>query len=128
MSNLWNALANAVHLIVIPASRRAVDFTGTAIDVLDHEGVGAFTLNCSDPILGTNPTLSVHLEHSDDNITFADVTGGAFTQVGATGGLQTKNLNVSNLKRYVRAIAVLGGTGTPTYDYAMEFAGFKKSS
>ena len=129
MTHLLNALAQAVGLVLAAAARRTSTLTGTGIDVLAYEGVALVVLNASAGT-GTTPTLDVKLQHSDDNSTYADVTGGAFTQVtdvAGSAGVQVKKINVSDLKRYVRAIGTIAGT-TPSFDFAVEFVGIKKAS
>ena len=129
MTHLLNALAQAVGLVLAAAARRTSTLTGTGIDVLAYEGVALVVLNASAGT-GTTPTLDVKLQHSDDDSTYADVTGGAFTQVtdvAGSAGVQVKKINVSDLKRYVRAIGTIAGT-TPSFDFAVEFVGIKKAS
>jgi hypothetical protein len=129
MTHLLNALAQAVGLVLAAAARRTSTLTGTGIDVLAYEGVALVVLNASAGT-GTTPTLDVKLQHSDDNSTYADVTGGAFTQVtdvAGSAGVQVKKINVSDLKRYVRVIGTIAGT-TPSFDFAVEFVGIKKAS
>ena len=129
MTHLLNALSQAVGLVLAAAARRTSTLTGTGIDVLAYEGVALVVLNASAGT-GTTPTLDVKLQHSDDNSTYADVTGGAFTQVtdvAGSAGVQVKKINVSDLKRYVRAIGTIAGT-TPSFDFGVEFIGIKKAS
>jgi len=129
MTHLLNALAQAVGLVLAAAARRTSTLTGTGIDVLAYEGVALVVLNASAGT-GTTPTLDVKLQHSDDNSTYADVTGGAFTQVtdvAGSAGVQVKKINVSDLKRYVRVIGTIAGT-TPSFDFGVEFIGIKKAS
>ena len=129
MTHLLNALAQAVGLVLAAAARRTSTLTGTGIDVLAYEGVALVVLNASAGT-GTTPTLDVKLQHSDDNSTYADVTGGAFTQVtdvAGSAGVQVKKINVSDLTRYVRVIGTIAGT-TPSFDFGVEFIGIKKAS
>ena len=129
MTHLLNALAQTVGLVLAAAARRTSTLTGTGIDVLHYEGVALIVLNASAGT-GTTPTLDVKLQHSDDNSTYADVTGGAFTQVtdvSGTAGIQVLKVNVSDLKRYLRVIGTIAGT-TPSFDFGVEFVGIKKAS
>lgn len=129
MTHLLNALAQAVGLVLAAAAQRTSTLTGTGIDVLDYEGVALAVLNASAGT-GTTPTLDVKLQHSDDDSTYADVTGGVFTQVtdaAETAGVQVLKVNVSDLKRYVRVIGTIAGT-TPSFDFGVEFVGIKKAS
>ena len=129
MTHLLNALAQAVGFVLAAAARRTSTLTGTGIDVLHYEGVALIVLNASAGT-GTTPTLDVKLQHSDDNSTFADVTGAAFTQVtdvGGTAGVQVLKVNVSNLKRYLRVVGTIAGT-TPSFDFGVEYVGIKRAS
>ena len=129
MTHLLNALAQTVGLVLAAAARRTSTLTGTGIDVLDYEGVALAVLNASAGT-GTTPTLDVKLQHSDDDSTYADVTGGTFTQVtdaAETAGVQVLKVNVSDLKRYVRVIGTIAGT-TPSFEFGVEFVGIKKAS
>ena len=73
MTHLLNALAQTVGLVLAAAARRTANLDGTGIDVLDYEGVALIVLNASAGT-GTDPTLEVKLQHSDDDSTYADVT------------------------------------------------------
>jgi len=129
MTHLLNALAQTVGLVLAAAARRTSTLTGTGIDVLHYEGVGLVVLNASAGT-GTTPTLDVKLQHSDDDSTYADVTGGTFAQVtdgAGTAGVQVLKVNVSDLKRYLRVIGTIAGT-TPSFDFGVEFVGIKKAS
>ena len=129
MSHLLNALAQTVVAALATADRRTATVTGAAIDVLEFEGVALVLLNTSAGT-GTNPTLDVKLQHSDDDSTYEDVTSGAFSQVtdaAETAGVKVMKLNVSDLKRYLRVIGTIAGT-TPSFDFGVEFVGIKKAS
>lgn len=129
MTHLLNAMAQAAGFVLAAAARRTSTLTGTGIDVLDYEGVGLVVLNASAGT-GTSPTLDVKLQHSDDNSTFADVTGAVFTQVtdvAGTAGVRVLKINVPDLKRYLRVVGTIAGT-TPSFDFGVEFVGIKKAS
>ena len=129
MTHLLNALALATSSALAAAARRTSTLTGTAIDVLEYEGVALVLLNTAAGT-GTTPTLDVKLQHSDDNSTFGDVTSGAFSQVtdvAGTAGVKAMKVNVSDLKRYVRVVGTIAGT-TPSFDFGVEFVGIKKAS
>lgn len=68
---------------------------------------------------GTSPTLTVKLQDSADNSTFADLTGGAFTQLTAAGSQHLEG--TGTVRRYVRAVYTIGGT-TPSFTAAVGFA------
>lgn len=86
--------------------------TGSAIDLLGYEGDMAVLLDAEAG--GASITYAVKLTESDaSGGTYTDVTGGAFTTTTAnTASLQKITVNVTNLKRFVKATAtVAGGTG-----------------
>ena len=96
-----------------PAARTATA-NGTGVDLKDYIGQAKVILH-SALGTGTTPTLDVKLQDSDDNSTFADITGATFTQVtDAAASLQAIGVDVDKVKRYVRAVATIGGT-TPSF-------------
>lgn len=67
---------------------------------------------------GTTPTLDVKIQHSTDNSTFADlITFTQLTDVGSQRSAVTGTVN-----RYTRETRTIGGTSTPTFNYAVAFA------
>jgi len=85
---------------------------GPAIDLLGYEGDMAVLLDAEAG--GGSITYAVKLTESDTSGgTYTDVTGGGFTTTTAnTASLQKIFVNVSNLKRFVKAsVTVAGGTG-----------------
>jgi len=90
----------------------AATATGSAIDLLSYEGDMAVLLDAEAG--GASITYAVKLTESDTSGgTYTDVTGGAFTTTTAnTASLQKITVNVTSLKRFVKATAtVAGGTG-----------------
>jgi hypothetical protein len=132
VSHILNALANAYHLLLAPPIDRTTTLTGTALDVQDYEGVALIVLNGAAATAGTTPTLNVKLQHSATTTTgdFVDVTSAAFvevTDVAGTAGVQTLKVNVSDLKRYIRVIGTIAGSGAH-FDFSAGFVGIKKAS
>lgn len=90
----------------------AATATGSAIDLLGYEGDMAVLLDAEAG--GASITYAVKLTESDTSGgTYTDATGGAFTTTTAnTASLQKITVNVTSLKRFVKATAtVAGGTG-----------------
>lgn len=90
----------------------AATATGSAIDLLGYEGDMAVLLDAEAG--GAGITYAVKLTESDTSGgAYTDVTGGAFTTTAAnTASLQKITVNVTTLKRFVKATAtVAGGTG-----------------
>ena len=131
MTSLFNALSQAIALLLAPPIARTSTLTGTALDVLDYEGEALCVLNAAAATAGTTPTLNVKLQDcATSNGTFADVTDAAFVQVtdvGGTAGVQYLKVNVSALKRYLRVIGTIAGANA-SFDFSAEFIGVKKAS
>jgi hypothetical protein len=113
-------------LPILAASDITANNTGTTpIDLSQYDGqvfivadVGAGT--------GSGRTLDLVLQHSDASGSgFANVTGGAFTQVGTSASLQKKVFDVSGFKRYVRLVATIAGS-SPSYPISVNAYATKK--
>ena len=66
---------------------------------------------------GTSPTLDIKFQGSHDGTNFADL-GDAFTQI-TTEGTYVKKL-ASNFGKFVRAVATIGGSDTPTFTFSLQ--------
>jgi len=111
---------------LLPGARRTATANGTGVDVRNYIGMAKVIL-ASGAGGGTNPTLDVKLQESDDNSTFADITGAAFTQVtDAADSTQELHVNLDSTKRYIRAVSTITGT-SPTFDCAVVFVGQNQS-
>jgi len=110
---------NVVELI--PNAVRSVSVDGTGVDVKDFNGVAHVILSTSAATAGTTPTLDVKLQESDAlGSGYTDITGAAFTQVtDAADSTQMISFQVGEVKRYVRAVATIGGTVTPTFGFGV---------
>lgn len=74
-------------------------------------------LHCT-AVAGTTPTNTVKVQHSTDGTTWVDL--GTFTQLTGAGAQQLSGAGIVN--RYVRAIHTIGGTGGPSFTFALAFA------
>lgn len=107
-----------------PASRTATA-NGTGVDLQGYVGDAVAILN-SAAGTGTTPTLAVKIQDSADNSAFADVAGYTFTTVtDAAASLQTLKVDTRLARRYVRAVATIGGT-TPVFVSGVTLAGTKQ--
>jgi hypothetical protein len=106
-----------------PAARTSTG-TGTGIDMADT-GPELYAILENGTTSGTSPTLDVKIQESDDNSTYSDITGAAFTQLTAAGG--ERILVRNRTKRYVRALGTIGGSSTPTFTYSVLICAPKKS-
>jgi hypothetical protein len=120
-----NVLARAEGATLFTPAARTATANGTGVDVTDFEGV-AFALLTSAAGTGTSPTLDVKLQDSDDNSTFADISGATFTQVtNAAASQQLKAIDLSAARKFVRAVATIAGT-SPSFTCAVALVGIKK--
>lgn len=101
---------------LLPALARTANANGTGVDAWasgrPKEAVVLLSIGAAS---GTTPTLDVKIQHSDDNSTWTDLTGGAFAQKTAASFAE---INIKNFKRYIRAVHTVGGT-TPSFTAAV---------
>lgn len=94
---------------IVPASRSAGTVDGSAIDTNGFDAV-TFQIVCGD--IGAGGTVDAKIQESADGSTnWADITGAAITQLGATDDNKLPTIDVAvggraNRKRYLRAEVV----------------------
>lgn len=115
-------------LIIDPAATVTSTSTSAGVDIRDYIGRMAILLSCGAATAGTAPTVTVKIQGSPDNSTFTDITGAVFTAVTTVASFQQIALDVDSAPRYIRAVATVGGTDTPTFAYAVMGYGAKKTS
>lgn len=102
---------------VFASAARTTTATSSA---LDRQNFGRATewlfLVSSAAGTGTTPTLNIKVQHSEDNSSWSDVSGGAFTQITTVASFQEKQ--IKNVGRYVRAVATIAGT-TPSFNFCV---------
>lgn len=96
---------------------RVASADGTGVDIAGEGSSRLSILLEAVKNAGTNPTLDVKIQDSADNLTFDDVTGLAFTQVTTATSSQELAVAARSLRRYVRAVATIGGTESPSYTF-----------
>jgi hypothetical protein len=110
---------------LLQAAARTANTNGTGADVQMVDNVGGrqfMAVLGIGAVTGTSPTLDLKLQESADNSTWADITGAAFAQQNAAG---TNTLQVRTTKRYVRAVATVGGT-SPNFAFGVYLLGQKR--
>lgn len=78
---------------------------GTGIDVLGYDAV--VVLNAG--AVGAGGTVDVKIQESDDDTTYSDWTGGAFTQIDANNDNAIQEKAYTGTKQYIRAVATVAG-------------------
>lgn len=81
----------------------AYSLLGTSVEVLGYEAI----VNLEAGTNGTNGTVDVKLQDSDNGTTWTDVTSGAFTQVTESNDNATYEKAYSGTKRYLRVVATV---------------------
>ena len=98
---------------ILPNDVLASTGNGSGVDLQGYEGDAAFIFSAEAG--GSGVTVAIKLQEcATSGGTYTDVSGGGFTTTSAnTAAFEQIAVNVSDLKRYVRAAAtVAGGTGT----------------
>lgn len=118
---------NVIPTSILGAAAITASANGTGVDISAFEGAVKFTLDSSAGG-GADHTLDVKLQHSDDDVTYTDITGGVFTQVtNAAAAYESIILSADGLKKYVRGVDTVAGT-SPTFSRALSMVGEKKYS
>lgn len=78
-----------------------VTHVGTGIDVLGYTAV----VNLISGTNGATGTVDVKIQESDDNVTYTDWTGGAFTQVTTANDNSVQEKAYTGTKQYIRTVA-----------------------
>lgn len=103
--------------ILAPAAR-TTGVTSTTLDMWGQNRARSLKalVSCG-AASGTTPTLNVRLQHADNDVPgeFVDVPGGAAAQLTGAG---FREVDVTNTKRFVRAVAAIGGT-TPSFTFGV---------
>ena len=104
----------------------AVTSTGnqTGVDLQNYIGTALVVLDAAAGT-GTSPTNTIKLQGSDDNSTWADISGAAFSQLTNAASQQKLNINVDAIPRYIRVVDTVGGT-TPSFTRSVNLIGLKQ--
>lgn len=114
------ALKAGVKNLLPTLLRTAATTNGSAVDLLGVKSGISFVLDSGAATVGTLPTLDVKIQDSADGSTgWGDVTGMAFTQVTNAASAQALGVAIGKTKRYVRAVATIGGSATPTFTFSV---------
>ncbi len=110
-------------LNMLPVAVVTADGNSTGVDLKEYEGDVAFVMDAG---AGSGDmTLDCKIQDSADNSSYADVTGGAFTQVTTAASVQKIVLKSDEIRQYVRAVRDVGGT-TPSFALSIKGYGIKK--
>lgn len=106
-----------VGCLILSDGARVASGASTALDggVANAPSVNGLNAVLSvSQVSGTTPTLVVKFQDSADNVTFADISGGAFSSVNIRDGIY---LEVpGTVRRYVKVVYTIAGT-TPSFTF-----------
>lgn len=91
---------------------------GAAVDMLNAKDSVFDAILSVGAVTGTNPTLAVKVQESDDTVdgNFTDITGATFTGLTASSASSMQTITGRRTKRYLRLYRTIGGTSTPTFN------------
>jgi hypothetical protein len=84
---------------------------GSSVDLIEADG-RCFAIQHVGAVGGTSPSLAGKIQESDDDSSWSDVSGAAFTAVTASNNVQV--ISFDRTKRYVRHHRTVSGT-SPTF-------------
>lgn len=98
---------------VVPQSSGAATLTGTGVDVSPYKDVAAIVAVGA---IDASTTVDAKLQDSDDDSTYADVSGEAVTQLGASDDNAIRweikyRRHAGSAKKYVRLVITVAGSG-----------------
>ena len=103
---------NIKSLVTFRPQAITANGNGIGVDTLGYNS--AAVIQEVGAVSGTTPTLDTKVQDSADNSAFADLSPAvAFTQVTAANNsqiLRLDGLNLAGRRRYLRAVATVGGT------------------
>ena len=138
MTASLSAFMRGIFNTLFAPAARTTNTNGTGVDLVDYEGIAEVYIE-SAAGTGTTPTLDFKLQESNDDGSadaYADVpaaelfaiaggTAGAFTQITTALSKQTRVIDLSARKRWIRAVETIGGT-TPSFTSAAVIVAQKK--
>ena len=98
---------------IAPQDSGAQTITGTGFDRQGYLSALLVAKNGAASGAPTSYTIDAKIQDSADNTTFADLTGASITQITADNTDQTKAIDLSGAKRYIRVVVTVtfvGGT------------------
>ena len=114
-------------LSVHPVAARTATGEATSVDLQTLDGDVALILDSAAAGAGTNPTLDVTVEHSDESAAnFTQIGTTAFARVTSTASRQILTISKDEAKRYVRVKYTIGGTNSPSFTFSVTGVGLNK--
>lgn len=109
MAITQSTLDKLQHFTLLATTTITATGDQAGVDIRDYDGDIQVVLVGT--AAGSGADLTFRLEHSNDNSTFAAVTGGTFTAVGNAAYKEVKTFSAGDLRRYIR-LSCTAETGT----------------
>lgn len=109
MSITQTTLDKLQHFTLLATTTITATGNQTGVDIRAYDGEIQVILVGT--AAGASADLTFRIEHSDDNSSFAAVTGGTFTAIGNAAYKEVLTLNANDLRRYIR-LSCTAETGT----------------
>lgn len=110
---MWNGKVLVASAFTTTGAQGSADDNSTSTS----NGFGAFVIVTS--VSGTSPTGDIKIQHSADNVTYADLI--TFTQVTAATSEVKFVAEGTTINRYIRVFNTIGGSSTPTINAIVGF-------
>jgi hypothetical protein len=105
----YDSATNTIVAFVRPNMITTSQTNGIVFTNGAYLGTGTFLFTATN-WSGSTPTHDCKIQHSDDAVTWVDVTGGAFAQFTTTNTVQALNFRMQDLKQYLRVTNTITGT------------------
>lgn len=116
MNNIGGYIS--VQAGIVPTYATSETINGTGIDRLANANAKSCVLTAACGAAAGTPsaqTVNAKLQHSTASGSgYADVTNGAVTEIAADNGIESVDIDMSGLNRYIRAVVVVALTGGST--------------
>ena len=110
---MWNGKVLVASAFTTTGAQGSADDNSSSTS----NGFGAFVIVTS--VSGTSPTGDIKIQHSADNVTYADLI--TFTQVTAATSEVKFVAEGTTINRYIRVHNTIGGSSTPTINAIVGF-------
>lgn len=118
-----SSLTPQVNLISTLTSTTPTNGTGRDFSLYQGKLIVSLATGGSSETTGV---LAVKLQDSTNNSAWADVSGGAFTNTTNAASIQQVSIDTRAVNRYLRAVATIGGSNTPSFGISVFANGMLK--
>ena len=111
--------------VLLPSKNLTANTNSNTIDLSGYHGKVIVALDVGTNTVGTSPTATVNLFDSADNTNFATFNVNSAALTGPADATQLV-VDTRSTRRYLRAVAVIGGTNSPAIPLGITLIGQKR--